>query len=68
MLRRNQSRLDETITVPADKFLWDAVRELADDERRKLAPMARILIEEALEARGVLIGSEETPVVSSPSP
>lgn len=51
MVKRNQTTLDETITIPVDKTLLGAVRELADGERRKLAPMTRILIEEAVEAR-----------------
>lgn len=61
MSRRNQSQLDESITIPVDADFLETMRKLADDERRKLAPMARILLEEALDARGIAMDDEARP-------
>ena len=37
-----------TVTVPA--YLWDAFTKRAEEERRPLANMARVILEESLEA------------------
>jgi hypothetical protein len=50
-MRRDRTTLDELITVPVNKHLREVICDLAESEKRKLAPMARILIEEAIEAR-----------------
>ena len=37
-----------TVTVPT--YLWDAFTKRAEEERRPLANMARVILEESLEA------------------
>jgi len=42
-----------TARVPAE--LHDAIKDLADGERRSMSTMAILLLEEALKARGIVV-------------
>jgi hypothetical protein len=57
MSRRNQTTLDETLCIPLDAWTLNQLRQLAESDHRKLAQMGRLLLTEAMLARGVEVRS-----------
>jgi hypothetical protein len=58
----DRPRLDANIVVSCDEGMRTAVEELAKSEDRKVGQMARILLKEALDARGHT--SQQQPVAT----